>query len=107
MPTWSDTAIDAGLDSAWETYHENAKRSRRFAIPVRDRETPPGDENSLPPDAQVFALQAGGSLVMLPGEGTVDPAYAGAGVLALESLAAPSADDAEGEKKGFFKKLFG
>ncbi len=40
------------------------------------------------PGAQVFALQAGGSLVMLPGEGTVDPVYAGGGVMALASLAA-------------------
>ena len=88
MPTWSDTAIDVGLDSAWETYHENAKRSRRLGAPRPGPIARADEAEPLPPDAQVFALQAGGSLVTLPGEGTVDPAYAGAGVMALASLAA-------------------
>ena len=87
MSAWFDTGNDEMPETAWETYHENAKRGRRFGGVRGDRVDVPAEPEPPPPGTQVFALQAGGSLVMLPGEGTVDPAYGGDGTMALASLA--------------------
>lgn len=88
MSAWFDDASDALPETAWATYHENAKRGRRHDIVRDDRRPASPGAVEQPLVGQAFALQAGGSLVMLPGEGTVDTAYAGDGTMALASLAA-------------------
>ncbi len=85
---WFDTGSDAMPEIAWELYHENSKRGRRFRISGGGHDH--GAADDMWPDAarQIFPLEAAPSTLAVFGAGTAEPARSEQGTMPLASLAA-------------------